>query len=381
MNQATVKEDVKSEEKDGEYSDNFEDEKSAEDEADTEDPPPRPLAPEPPEVAKPSLLSKVSLMESLDSTLETKRPAAAASLLSPQKQVVQAANTEEVKSDEHLIPESRPDKAVPSLIKTGPDDEFSGSTREIRELQAALRAAQMTTTGTGSRYSDFDLPLASRLKQGTEQSSERQIVIEKSHHGETRARGFHLQPVVVTDDFIPAGNASNSLASLSDERSFGLKPVKAGAKGFPGSDLDASYDLVSSVEHGHLGLASGTSTPVVSRRSGGRGFELEPAANVPGFSLQPVTEATALGVRLDSVSGSVVEGRGFDLQPAQAGGGFSLQPVANLMQSGGEEGKTQGHGQEEDDEEDTPPQESLQSIKSIARARKGAGKDSAKKTF
>lgn len=379
MNQATVKEDVKSEEKDGEYSDNFEDEKSAEDEADTEDPPPRPLAPEPPEVAKPSLLSKVSLMESLDSTLETKRPAAAASLLSPQKQVVQAANTEEVKSDDHLIPESRPDKAVPSLIKTGPDDEFSGSTREIRELQAALRAAQMTTTGTGSRYSDFDLPLASRLKQGTEQSSERQIVIEKSHHGETRARGFHLQPVVVTDDFIPAGNASNSLASLSDERSFGLKPVKAGAKGFPGSDLDASYDLVSSVEHGHLGLASGTSTPVVSRRSGGRGFELEPAANVPGFSLQPVTEATALGVRLDSVSGSVVEGRGFDLQPAQAGGGFSLQPVANLMQSGGEEGKTQGHGQEEDDEEDTPPQESLQSIKSIARARKGAGKDSAKK--
>ena len=45
MNQAAVKEDVKSEEKDGEYSDNFEDEKSAEDEADTEDPPPRPLAP------------------------------------------------------------------------------------------------------------------------------------------------------------------------------------------------------------------------------------------------------------------------------------------------------------------------------------------------
>ena len=61
-----------------------------------------------------------------------------------------------MKSDEHLIPESRTDKAVPSLIKTGPDDEFSGSTREIRELQAALRAAQMTTTGTGSRYSGID---------------------------------------------------------------------------------------------------------------------------------------------------------------------------------------------------------------------------------
>ena len=42
-------------------------------------------------------------MESLDSTLETKRPAAAASLLSPQKQVVQAANTEEGKNLIHYL--------------------------------------------------------------------------------------------------------------------------------------------------------------------------------------------------------------------------------------------------------------------------------------
>lgn len=40
-----------------------------------------------------------------------------------------------------------------SLLRTGPDYEASGSTRDIDELQAALQAAQLTVTGTGSKYS------------------------------------------------------------------------------------------------------------------------------------------------------------------------------------------------------------------------------------
>ena len=39
------------------------------------------------------------------------------------------------------------------MLRTGPDYEASGSTRDIHELQAALQAAQLTVTGTGSKYS------------------------------------------------------------------------------------------------------------------------------------------------------------------------------------------------------------------------------------
>ena len=45
------------------------------------------------------------------------------------------------------------DEKGPSMLRTGPDYNASGSTREIRELQAALQAAQLTTTDTGSKYS------------------------------------------------------------------------------------------------------------------------------------------------------------------------------------------------------------------------------------
>ncbi|KAL9968763.1 hypothetical protein ACROYT_G020884 [Oculina patagonica] len=40
-----------------------------------------------------------------------------------------------------------------SMLGTGPDYEASGSTRDIHELQAALQAAQLTATGTGTKYS------------------------------------------------------------------------------------------------------------------------------------------------------------------------------------------------------------------------------------
>ena len=40
-----------------------------------------------------------------------------------------------------------------SMLRTGPDYEASGSTRDIHELQAALQAAQFTGTGTGTKYS------------------------------------------------------------------------------------------------------------------------------------------------------------------------------------------------------------------------------------
>lgn len=50
--------------------------------------------------------------------------------------------------DENVLRELRPDDAVPSFLKTGTDFEASGSSREMHELQAALKAAQMTATGS-----------------------------------------------------------------------------------------------------------------------------------------------------------------------------------------------------------------------------------------
>ncbi|XP_015759116.1 PREDICTED: centrosomal protein of 162 kDa-like [Acropora digitifera] len=281
---------------------------------------------EPPVAVKPSLLSKVSLMESLDSTLETKRPAAAANLLSPPKHGQKAASATEGHSIHH------------SLV--------SGFTQDIEQT-----------------------------KQG-------QIVIEKNDQGETRSRGFDLQPVIVTDDFVGTENTSKSIAALGKERDFGLRHVKAGESGFQESFHDASYEPSSVVESSQLKLTSDTSD-VHRRTAGGREFDLEPAANASGFSLQPVAEGSGLGIKSsiksnpDSVSSIVVEERGFDLQPAQAGHGFSLQPIVNLLQGGREEVQTQGEG--EDDEEDMPPEESLQSIKSIVRARKSAGRESDRK--
>ena len=49
--------------------------------------------------------------------------------------------------------EVSPEGKVPSMLRTGTEYEASGSTRDIHELQAALQAAQLTVTGTGSRYS------------------------------------------------------------------------------------------------------------------------------------------------------------------------------------------------------------------------------------
>mgnify|MGYP000152762017 CR=1 FL=1 len=222
----------------------------------------------------------------------------------------------------------------------------------------------------------------SGFTQDIEQTKQGQIVIEKNDQGETRSRGFDLQPVIVTDDFVGTENTSKSIAALGKERDFGLKHVKAGESGFQEPFHDASYEPSSDVESSQLKLASDTSD-VHRRTAGGREFDLEPAANASGFSLQPVAEGSGLGIKSsirsnpDSVSSIVVEERGFDLQPAQAGHGFSLQPIVNLLQGGREEVQTQGEG--EDDEEDMPPLESLQSIKSIVRARKSAGRESDRK--
>lgn len=51
------------------------------------------------------------------------------------------------------VEEVSPEGKVPSMLRTGTEYEASGSTRDIHELQAALQAAQLTATGTGSRYS------------------------------------------------------------------------------------------------------------------------------------------------------------------------------------------------------------------------------------
>ena len=57
-----------------------------------------------------------------------------------------------VSSDElHASPKS--DERQRSMFRPGAEYEASGSTRDIHELQAALQAAQLTATGTGTKYS------------------------------------------------------------------------------------------------------------------------------------------------------------------------------------------------------------------------------------
>lgn len=57
-----------------------------------------------------------------------------------------------VSSEElHVSPKS--DERQTSMLRPGAEYEASGSTRDIHELQAALQAAQLTATGTGSKYS------------------------------------------------------------------------------------------------------------------------------------------------------------------------------------------------------------------------------------
>lgn len=183
------------------------------------------------------------------------------------------------------------------------------------------------------------------------------------------------------------GNNASSFVSVDDARGFGLRPVRD-ERALIGALQDKSQDIGSSVDSAHMGLASGAMelrgvdlTPAVPTDTEDRGFDLQPAEDAPGFSLQPVSEARGLDLKpaVDTMSESVAGGRGFDLQVSQEGRGFSLQPVANLLHSEGEEMKTEGEG-EEDEDDDTPPPESLQSIKNIARARKSAGKDAIKKS-
>ena len=214
------------------------------------------------------------------------------------------------------------------------------------------------------------------------QLSSGQIVIEKNDQGETRTRGFDLQPVIVTDNWSAANDSvtmetrqgkHSSFVSENDERGFGLKPV---------GSLPADSSVESSVDETDRRLAlsrlqsRGTDLTADATHHEGRGFDLQPADNAAGFTLQPAAEARGLDLKpAVATSPGITEGRGFDLQPAEERHGFSLQPVANLLQADQEEVE-----REDDEDDDTPPPESLQSIKSIARARQSAGRKSVLKS-
>ena len=230
----------------------------------------------------------------------------------------------------------------------------------------------------------FELPPAAAVIQGVDQLNSGQIVIEKNDQGETRARGFDLQPVIVTDDWSAANDSvaketrqeklSSFVSAENGERGFGLKPVGA---------LQADSSVESSVDETDRRLALSRLEsrgidliPSNATQNEGRGFDLQSADDAAGFTLQPA--AGAKGLELTpavATSSGFTEGRGFDLQPAEDRHGFSLQPVANLLQDDKEEAE-----EVDDEDDDTPPPESLQSIKSIARARKSAGRESVKKS-
>ena len=315
---------------------------------------------------------------------------------------------------------------------------------------------------------NFDLPSSEAAKQSTDQPDERQIVIEKNQQGETRSRGFDLQPVVVTDDWVSTKDggvipSEEKLSSLNEEGGFGLKPVrakddrKAGiessvessdggtrvgtvsgtgeqrgldlapalggyteeGRGFDLQPVDDAagfslqpspqargFDLLSAVAaspgvtEGGRGfdlqpekegrsfnlqpsskargldlLSAVAASPGVTE--GGRGFDLQPEKEGRSFNLQPSSKARGLDFSpaTSSSYGNTQDGRGYDLQPADERSGFSLQPVVNLLRA-----EKEVQEDDDDDDDDTPPPESLQSIKSIARARKGAGGNSLKKS-
>ena len=234
---------------------------------------------------------------------------------------------------------------------------------------------------------NFELPPAAAVIQGVDQLSSGQIVIEKNDQGETRARGFDLQPVIVTDDRSAAdhsdsvametrqGKLSSFVSDENDERGFGLRPV---------GSLPVDLSVESSVDETDRRLASSRLesrgidlTPSVATHNEGRGFDLQPADDSAGFTLQPATEARGLDLKpaVAASTSGFTEGRGFDLQPAEQRHGFSLQPVVNLLHADQE-----GTEAVDDEDDDTPPPESLQSIKSIARARKSAGRESVRKS-
>ena len=227
---------------------------------------------------------------------------------------------------------------------------------------------------------NFELPPAAAVIQGVDQLSSGQIVIEKNDQGETRARGFDLQPVIVTDVRSAAddsvtmetrqGKLSSFVSDENDERGFGLRPVGS-------LPVDLSVETDRRLASSRLESRGIDLTPSVATRNEGRGFDLQPAGDAAGFTLQPATEVRGLDLKpaVVATSSGFTEGRGFDLQPAEQGHGFSLQPVVNLLHADQEEAEAV-----DDEDDDTPPPESLQSIKSIERARKSAGRESVKKS-
>ena len=207
-------------------------------------------------------------------------------------------------------------------------------------------------------------------------------LLEKNAQGEeTRSLGFDLQPVAVTDDWDgtrnePLGNAAraeenaSSLVAVDEARGFGLEPVKLGHQ------LMDSAQYRSSVEESHWDLVSGTVElrgldlqPALAPQTKDLGLELRLTEEAVSTSVMSAAEGKGVDLKPSSLRGTSPDRTGgrrvFDLQPSQEGHGYSLQPVANLVEAL-EEGR-------EDD--DTPPPESLHSIKNIARARKSAGRE------
>ena len=109
---------------------------------------------------------------------------------------------------------------------------------------------------------NFELPPTAAVIQGVDQSHDSQIVIEKNEQGETRTRGFDLQPVVVTDDWVGTNDSvtiqtgqgkHSAVVSEKEARGFGLKPVGTLA----GDSQEIGLSAESSVDEMHRRIVSG----------------------------------------------------------------------------------------------------------------------------
>ncbi|XP_031560338.1 centrosomal protein of 162 kDa-like isoform X2 [Actinia tenebrosa] len=258
---------------------------------------------------KPSLLSKVSLMDSLDSTLDRNKQQPKMQLEKPKAFEGTSASGSGLKT-------------------TGTGNLYSGTTDTIAELQAALQQVQMNAT---------DRSQQDRGLQPLESQHEDQLLLQKSSTGETKSRGFSLRPSVITDSS-PAENELKKRQLLTNI-------------GSAGNTLTS--DSIDSA-----------SLPVDCR-----GFSLKPSEPLPSGP-EPGLAVDSRGIPLDSrvVPLDSRESRDSFTEEKR---GLDLQPVANILamidKTEGKKGKI---GDDDTEDEDTPPLDSLRSIKAKAKARK-----------
>ncbi|XP_028411147.1 centrosomal protein of 162 kDa-like isoform X2 [Dendronephthya gigantea] len=369
---------------------------------------------------KPSMLSKVSLMDSLDSTVGTAQREKIKQIRQKHIDVPVSEVTEPLSGDDEVKPgdddalkdgdheysesfeSDVEEERAEVAMKTGSELLNTSGVGELAALQQALQAADLESTGDSARPLDDTSKIQPDLKESPEKVTNKPPIPQSVPPNVTSV-GSHPDPLdqeVTVSHPVATSIATNESKGLSSNTSTSvpllnqtlhLPPdIHSSAQEQRGIILSRNADIRDPfkpvlgrddiVETRHTGFPSGRST----------GFELPNERDPPVYTGGLVSENFEFHTENRQPPGlqghDVNEMHGFSLQPVSQSGGINIVQtleeaiVEDIFSRNISIGTPKTGGAKKEDvfpgevtsDEDTPPPESLKSIKSIVKKRREA---------